>query len=96
MRNETTVSKWGNSLAVRIPQAIAKEARLNEGDCLALAFDRDGSIVLRPARRRYELSELVSRITSKNRHRETDWGQPQGEESWRAQPTYLRPVTLFG
>ena len=45
MRNETTVSKWGNSLAVRIPQAIAKEARLNEGDCLALDFDRDGSIV---------------------------------------------------
>jgi antitoxin MazE len=73
MRNETTVSRWGNSLAVRIPQAIAKEARLNEGDCLALAFARDGNIVLRPARRRYELSELVSRITFKNRHRETDW-----------------------
>jgi antitoxin component of MazEF toxin-antitoxin module len=60
-------------LAVRIPRAIAKEARFNEGDCLALAIDRDGSIVLRPARRRYELSELVSRIRSKNRHRETDW-----------------------
>lgn len=82
MRNATTVSKWGNSLAVRIPQVIAKEARLNEGDSLALEFDPDGSIVLRPTRRRYELSELVSRITSKNRHRETDWGQPKGEESW--------------
>ena len=82
MRNETTVSKWGNSLAVRIPQAIAQEARLSEGDCLLLDLDRGGSIVLRPARRRYELSELVSRITPKNRHRETDWGQPQGEESW--------------
>jgi 7-carboxy-7-deazaguanine synthase len=32
--------------------------------------------------RRYELSELVARITPKNRHRETDWGEPQGEESW--------------
>ncbi len=82
MRNEATVSKWGNSLAVRIPRAIAKEARLNEGDCVELDFDRDGSIVLRPARRSYELSELVSRITSKNRHRETDWGPPRGEESW--------------
>ena len=67
---------------MRIPQAIAKEARLSEGDCLLLDLDRGGSIVLRPARRRYELSELVSRITPKNRHRETDWGQPQGEESW--------------
>jgi antitoxin component of MazEF toxin-antitoxin module len=65
-----------------IPQVIAKEARLSEGDCLALDLDRDGSIVLRSARRKYDLSLLVSRITSKNRHRETDWGQPQGEESW--------------
>jgi antitoxin MazE len=63
MRIKTTVSKWGNSLAVRIPRAIAKEAHLNEGDRLALDFDRDGSIVLRPVRRRYELAELVSRIT---------------------------------
>ena len=82
MRNETTVSKWGNSLAVRIPQAIAKEASLSEGDCLAMDPDRDGAIVLRPARRRYELSDLVSRITPRNRHRDTDWGPPQGEESW--------------
>jgi antitoxin MazE len=82
MPNETTVSKWGNSLAIRIPQAIAKQASLTEGDCVALALDSDGAIVLRPTRRRYELSELVSRITPKNRHRETDWGRPRGEESW--------------
>ena len=82
MRNQTTVSKWGNSLAVRIPQAIARQARLNEGDCLALASGPDGSIVLRPTRRKYELSELVARITPKNRHQETHWGKPKGEESW--------------
>jgi antitoxin MazE len=82
MANETTVSKWGNSLAIRIPQAIAKQASLNEGDYVALALDNDGAIVLRPTRRKYELSELVSRITPKNRHRETDWGKPRGEESW--------------
>lgn len=82
MQNETTVSKWGNSLAVRIPLAIAKQASLSEGDSVALVLDSDGGIVLRPTRRRYELSELVAQITPKNRHRETDWGQPQGEESW--------------
>lgn len=82
MRNQTTVSKWGNSLAVRIPQAIARQAHLSEGDCVALALDGDGVIVLRPTRRTYELSELVSRITPKNRHRETDWGRPRGVESW--------------
>jgi len=82
MRNETTVSKWGNSLAVRIPQAVAREAHLSEGDCLAMDLDPDGRIVLRSVRRTYELSELVSGITQGNRHGETDWGQPQGDESW--------------
>ncbi|MGA2271766.1 MAG: AbrB/MazE/SpoVT family DNA-binding domain-containing protein [Bryobacteraceae bacterium] len=82
MRNETTVSKWGNSLAVRIPQGIAKQARISEGDCLAMALQRDGAIVLRSTRPRYDLSELVSRITPRNRHREIDWGPPVGEESW--------------
>ena len=80
MPSETTISKWGNSLAIRIPQAIAKQASLNEGDCVA--FNHEGAIVVRPTRRRYELSELVSRITAKNRHRETVWGKPQGKESW--------------
>ncbi len=82
MPNDTTVSKWGNSLAVRIPRAIVKQTHLNEGDCLALSLDQDGSIILRSTRRKYKLSELVSAITPRNRHRETDWGDPQGGESW--------------
>jgi antitoxin MazE len=82
MQNETTVAKWGNSLAVRIPQGLAKEARIGEGDSLTMALQDDGTIVLRSNRRRYKLEELVSGITAKNRHRETEWGRPVGEESW--------------
>jgi antitoxin MazE len=82
MLGETKLAKWGNSLAVRIPQAVAKEARLREGDSLAVDLDRDGSIILRSAPKRYELAALVSRITPKNRHRETSWGGPQGKEVW--------------
>jgi antitoxin MazE len=82
MQNEATISKWGNSLAVRIPHAIAKQAHLSEGDSLALTLDSDGAIILRSTRRKYDLAELVSQITPKNRHRETDWGAPQGKEAW--------------
>jgi antitoxin MazE len=82
MRSKSTISKWGNRLAVRIPLAVARQARLNEGDSVALSLDGNGGIVLRPSRKKYELSELVARITPRNRHRETIWGQPQGEESW--------------
>jgi antitoxin MazE len=67
---------------VRIPLAIAKQAGLGEGDGVTLALTQHGDIVLRPARRKYELSDLIARITPKNRHRETDWGPAQGEESW--------------
>jgi antitoxin MazE len=82
MRNETTVSKWGNSLAVRIPLAIAKQSGLNEGDSVELSLEKDGGIVLRPTRRKYDLSELVARITPRNRHSATIWGPAQGKESW--------------
>jgi len=82
MRNESRIAKWGNSLAVRIPLVIAKQASLAEGDSVRLALHRDGGIILRPARRKYELLDLVAKITPKNRHRETDWGRPQGKESW--------------
>ena len=82
MKREITISKWGNSLAVRIPQPLAREAHLNEGDSVALSLGGDGSIVLRSTRRRYKLSDLVSKITPQNRHGETEWGPPRGRESW--------------
>jgi antitoxin MazE len=82
MPNESRVAKWGNSLAVRLPLAIAREAGLAEGDSVKLTLDPKRGIVLRPVRRRYKLSDLVAQITPKNRHTETDWGPPQGKESW--------------
>jgi antitoxin MazE len=81
MPNKTTISKWGNSLAVRIPLAVARQANLGEGDNVNMTLDPDGAIALRPIEKKYELSDLVARITPKNRHRETDWGRPQGKES---------------
>lgn len=80
MPGETYISKWGNSLAVRIPKEIAREARLGEGDRVTFGLAADGNVVLSPVRRRYGLHELVSRITSKNRHAETNWGAPVGRE----------------
>ena len=72
----------GNSLAVRIPAAILKEARLMEGDRLSLDLAGDGSIILRGRRRKYSLDQLVAGIRPRNRHHETDWGAPKGREAW--------------
>lgn len=44
-RMELTVSKWGNSLAVRLPAESAKRIGVGEGDTL-IAEVSDGKLVL--------------------------------------------------
>ena len=78
----TQLSRWGHSLAVRIPKAAVDNARLREGDQLSVTVEQQGVLVIRSTRRKYSLKQLVSGITSRNRHRETDWGGPAGKESW--------------
>ena len=75
------IAKWGNSLGVRIPKAVAKEVGLDEGASVDVRVS-GRTLVLARTRREYKLSELVSGITAKNRHAETDWGAPAGNESW--------------
>jgi antitoxin MazE len=79
---DAQIAKWGNSLAVRLPRGIVRDARLAEGDRVVLDLTEDGGILLRAGRPRYTLAGLVSGITPKNRHRETDWGKPMGKEVW--------------
>ena len=78
----TQVAKWGNSLAVRIPKAVADSAELREGDPVDVGVNKDGALVVKPARRKYRLRVLVSQITARNQHKETDWGKPVGRELW--------------
>ena len=41
-----TVSKWGNSLGIRIPSDLVEAAGISEGDKIELTESSDGSIVL--------------------------------------------------
>jgi antitoxin MazE len=73
------VAKWGNSLAVRIPKAVAERARLREGDAIVIEA-LEGHIEVRPAEGVPTLEELVAQITPENRHGEIDWGPDVGQE----------------
>lgn len=75
------VGKWGNSLAVRIPGAYAKELDLEEGAELEVTRV-DGGLLLRPRKPAYTLDQLLARITPENIHGETDWGSAVGREAW--------------
>lgn len=75
------ISKWGNSLAMRLPRALAEEAGLSDGSDVEIML-QDGRIVISPVGPEYQLDELVEGITSENRPTETDWGRPVGDEVW--------------
>lgn len=78
----TIISKWGNSLAVRIPQNLAKEINLVEGSEVELVLE-DGKLIIQPrTRQQYSLEEVVEAITPGNRHDEIDSGAAVGNETW--------------
>ncbi len=45
-RLELTVSKWGNSLAVRLPAESARQLRVGEGDTLIAEVAPGGRLIL--------------------------------------------------
>jgi antitoxin MazE len=78
----TTVQKWGNSLGVRIPKALAEQADLTEGTEVEVEAT-DGGLTIRPRRkqrRRYKLSELLAQVKPQHRHGEIHKGGPRGRE----------------
>ena len=75
------ISKWGNSLALRIPKALSSELELEEGAEVEISV-QNGSIIIKPVSSNYHLDDLVRGITPENRHTETDWGAPRGSEVW--------------
>lgn len=79
---KTQVSKWGNSLAIRIPKPIALAAKLKAGDDLDLDVEGPGAVKLQKPEKKLTLKELVDGIKAENVHGETDWSEPGGNEIW--------------
>jgi antitoxin MazE len=78
---KTRIAKWGNSLAVRVPQPFAEEVGLEEGREVDLSLV-DGKLVLSPSGEEWSLDRLIAGITKDNVHTETDTGPPLGDEIW--------------
>jgi len=77
---EAVLKKWGNSVGVRLPSALLKEARLHENQRVEV-LAKKGAIVIKPSNaRRYRLTELLTGITPKNRHASIEFGRPVGGE----------------
>lgn len=64
------ISKWGNSLAVRLPKALVDQLGLKEGDELNVVAARDSTIEVetREAQRQRALERMAAR----------NWTLPEG------------------
>lgn len=76
---QSRLSKWGNSLGVRVPREVAARAGLTEGTRIEIEGFTDGRIVITPSRRRFTLDELLAGMTPEREHPLEDDG-PRGEE----------------
>jgi antitoxin MazE len=72
------LSKWGNSLAIRLPKSAVDVLHAREGDAVELAIEGE-AVVIRSARTRYRLTDLVAAITPDNRPQAIEF-PPAGEE----------------
>lgn len=74
------VQKWGNSLGVRIPKAVAAQSDIREGSEVDV-YCKDGRVIVQPSPVP-SLHELLSRIKPGDRPPVEDWGGPVGREVW--------------
>ncbi len=78
----TKVQKWGNSLGVRIPKALAQGAQVEAGTAVEVTI-QEGRLVISPRRAvEYDLAALVAQITPENVHAEISSGNAVGREIW--------------
>ena len=78
----TRIQKWGNSLAVRIPKAFAREARLAPRTAVELTLVGGQLVVTPVVAAAFTLESLLAGVTPERLHREVSTGPPVGDEAW--------------
>jgi antitoxin component of MazEF toxin-antitoxin module len=85
---QMTIKKWGNSLATRIPKAIAESTDLHLNQLVDIE-EVNGKIVITPitVKKEYKLDELLSQCKSDSMgidKEDQEWlsDAPVGKEIW--------------
>ncbi|MBP8252600.1 MAG: AbrB/MazE/SpoVT family DNA-binding domain-containing protein [Herpetosiphon sp.] len=79
---ETSIQKWGNSLAIRIPKAFADALGISDNGMVNLTM-ADGKLTIAPIQKpQFTLDSLLAGVTDDNIHGEYDIGEAQGQEVW--------------
>ncbi len=78
----SSIKKWGNSLAIRIPSSVIQDLALTENSSVQITSNGVVATIQPNIRKKVSLDELVAAIKPDNTHKEVDWGKPVGKEVW--------------
>jgi antitoxin MazE len=73
--------KWGNSLALRVPSAFAKQIGAAEGKKADMSVE-NGALVIKPVAKRKRKHTLEDLLKAQGPEEELYWGPPVGNEIW--------------
>lgn len=79
----STIQKWGNSQAIRLPKAILETARLGENEPVQIFAERDKIIIQKAADTKHKtLKERLEGFEGEYVLEEWATGAPVGREVW--------------
>jgi antitoxin MazE len=74
-----TLRKWGHGIGIKLPKAMLEQIGLAKGSQVEVLVKGD-HLVIRRARPRPTLDELLDQCKPENRPEPIDWGAPVGRE----------------
>ncbi len=75
---KTKVSKWGNSMGVRLPKYVIQQLKLTSNSEVEISIEGD-TLVLR---KRTELDKMLDQVTPESIHPVIFTDEPVGKEIW--------------
>jgi antitoxin MazE len=78
----TTIQKWGNSQAVRLPKGLLEDAAMRENDRVEIKVENGCIIISRINKKHKTIEERLADYNGDYRSTEWDTGNPRGKEVW--------------
>ena len=76
---QVQLSKWGNSLGLRLPRALAQQIGASEGQKVNIVAD-GARLIIEPVAPALSLRDLLVNMTPKAMGAAFDWGEDVGRE----------------
>ncbi len=76
---QVQISKWGNSLGLRLPRALAQHIGASQGQKVNIVAE-GARLVVEPLAPSWRLEDLLVNMTPAEAHAAFDWGDEVGRE----------------